>query len=211
MEQEKQLIATQSVLDGEAAERTRLARDLHDGLGGLLSVVKLNLKDMKSYTVMDGTVDRFGTALEVLDESIGELRRVAHHLMPESLMRYGLQVSLEDYCRAIPGANFQYYGDDERLDSRLEVLIYRCTYELVNNAVKYAAATIIDVQLITDNGLVSLSVRDNGCGFDPGKITDGAGLENIRTRVSVYNGKMDIHTAPGNGTEVSIEIERNNG
>ncbi len=207
LEQEKQLIAAQAELDGEAAERSRLARDLHDGLGGLLSVVKLNLKDMKSYTVMDGTdVDRFGMALDVLDESIGELRRVAHHLMPESLMRYGLRVSLEDYCRAIPVANFQYYGDDERLDSRLEVLIYRCTYELVNNAVKYATATAIDVQLMTDNGLVSLTVRDNGCGFDPGKVTDGAGLENIRTRVSAYNGKMGIHAAPGEGTEVSIEI-----
>ncbi len=209
LEQEKQLIAAQAELEGEAAERSRLARDLHDGLGGLLSIVKLNLKDMKSYTVMDGTdVDRFGKALDVLDQSIGELRRVAHHLMPESLMRYGLHVSLEDYCRAIPGASFHYYGSDTRLDSRLEVLIYRCAYELVNNAVKHAGASVINVQLMVDDGLVSLTVHDNGRGFDPSTVTSGAGLENIRTRVSAYNGKIHIHTAPGKGTEVSIEIEK---
>ncbi|MDR1171208.1 MAG: sensor histidine kinase [Bacteroidales bacterium] len=207
LEQEKQLVAAQSVLDGESSERTRLARDLHDGLGSLLSIVKLNLKDVKSHALMDLTdVERFGKALEVLDESIVELRRVAHHLMPESLMRYGLRVSLEDFCRAIPGASFQYYGNDDRPDSRLEVLIYRCTYELVNNAVKYAEATAINVQLIADDGLVSLTLHDNGCGFDPLAVTPGVGLENIRTRVSAYNGKMDIRTAQGKGTEISIEI-----
>ncbi len=208
LEQEKQLVAAQSVLDGETAERSRLARDLHDGLGGLLSVVKLNLKNTKGYAIMDDTdVDHFVKATEVLDQSIGELRRVAHHLMPESLMRYGLKVSLEDFCRAVPGADFQYLGDGLRLDSRMEVLIYRCTYELVNNAVKHAQATAINVQLLVD-GLVSLTVQDNGIGFDPVKIAAGSGLENIRTRVSAYTGKMIIQTAPGKGTEISIEIEK---
>lgn len=209
LEQEKQLIATQSVLDGETAERSRLARDLHDGLGGMLSVVKLNLKEMKTYSIVDAPdVDRFNQALGMLDQSIGELRRVAHHMMPESLMRYGLKVSLEDYCRAIPNARFQYYGSEERLDDRLEVVLYRCAYELVNNAVKYAEAMAINMQLIIDDGLVSLTVHDDGVGFDPEQVTAGSGLDNIRTRVSAYNGKMTIHSSPGNGTEVSIEIEK---
>lgn len=208
LEQEKQLIATQAVLDGETAERSRLARDLHDGLGGMLSVVKLNLKDMKGYSIMDAPdVSRFQNALQMLDDSIGELRRVAHHMMPDSLMRYGLKVSLEDFCRAIPGANFQYLGEDPRLDSRLEVLIYRCAYELINNAVKHAEADSINIQLMVDGGVVSLTVQDNGKGFDPETATGGAGLENIRTRVSAYNGRMNIYSAPGNGTEISIEIE----
>lgn len=209
LEQEKQLVATQSILDGETAERSRLARDLHDGLGGMLSVVKLNLKDMKNYSVLDSPdIDRFNNALGMLDQSIGELRRVAHHMMPESLMRYGLKISLEDYCRAIPGARFQYYGNEERLDDRLEVVLYRCAYELVNNAVKYAEATAINVQLMIENGLVSLTVHDNGIGFDPEKVTPGSGLDNIRTRVSAYNGKMMIYSSPGNGTEASVEIEK---
>ncbi len=207
LEQEKQLIAAQAVLEGEATERSRLARDLHDGLGGLLSVVKLNLKEVKSYATMDNTdVVHFGKAVEMVDESIVELRRVAHHIMPESLMRYGLRVSLEDFCRAIPMASFHYYGSDTRLDSRMEVLIYRCAYELMNNAVKHSDATIINMQLIVD-GVVSLSVQDNGCGFDPAMVASGTGLENLRARVSVYNGKMNIYSSPEKGTEVNIEIE----
>jgi signal transduction histidine kinase len=208
LEQEKQLVATQAVLDGENAERSRLARDLHDGLGGMLSVVKLNLKDMKHSAVMDGVdVERYGQALEMLDQSIGELRRVAHHIMPESLIRYGLKVSLEDFCHVIPNAHFQYLGESPRLDSRLEVLIYRCAYELINNAVKHAHATTINVQLIIDDGVISLTVHDDGIGFDPQTVNFGMGLENIRTRIAVYNGKMTIHSSPETGTEICIEIE----
>jgi len=208
LEQEKQLVATQAVLDGETAERSRLARDLHDGLGGLLSVVKLNLKDVKNYSIMDGAdTNRFNKALEVLDQSIGELRRVAHHMMPESLMRNGLKVSLEDFCRAIPGAHFQYFGNDKRLDERLEIVLYHSTYELVNNALKYANAKNINIQLMIDEDIISLTVQDDGDGFDPGSVKNGTGLTNIRTRISAYNGKMDIYSSPGNGSEISIEIE----
>lgn len=208
LKQEKQLVATQSVLDGETAERSRLARDLHDGLGGMLSIVMLNLRDVKGYYIMDGPdVDHFGKALEMLDQSIGELRRVAHHIMPESLVRYGLKVSLEDLCCAIPGAHFRYLGEDARLDSHLEVMLYRCAYELVHNALKHANATSINVQLVADNGLVSLTVHDNGTGFEPETIGNGTGLSNIRTRVSAYNGKMQIYSLPSKGTEVNIEIE----
>ncbi|MDR0753844.1 MAG: sensor histidine kinase [Prevotellaceae bacterium] len=207
-EQEKQIVAAQALIDGEAAERSRLARDLHDGLGGMLSVVKLNLKDMKGYSILDNPdVDRFNKAMDMLDRSITELRRVAHHIMPESLMRYGLKVSLDDFCRAIPGAGFRFFGDDTDLDNRLKTLIYRCAYELVNNAVKHANAANINVQLMIENGLISLSVHDNGTGFDPEKITEGSGLENVRIRVASYKGKMNIYSSPGKGTEVSIEIE----
>lgn len=210
LEQEKQLVATQAVLDGETAERSRLAKDLHDGLGGMLSVVKLNLKDMKQFAIIEGgDVEHFKKALEMLDQSISELRRVAHHIMPESLMRYGLKVSLEDFCRAIQGAHFQYLGENPRLDSRLEILIYRCAYELINNAVKHAQATAINVQLIIDEGITSLTVQDNGIGFDPKADNPGIGLENIKTRLAVYNGKMNIFSSPNNGTEISIEIEQN--
>jgi len=209
LEQEKQLIATLSVLEGETAERSRLARDLHDGLGGMLSVVRLNLKDMKSSSHMDEPdIVRLHKASEMLDQSIGELRQVAHHIMPESLIHRGLNVSLEDFCKAIPGANFHYYGNENRLDEQLEVMIYRCAHELVNNAVKHANATRIDVQLIVDTALISLTVHDNGQGFDPETIHSGSGLENIRTRVSAFNGKMNIYSTLDEGSEATIEIER---
>ncbi|MBN2261469.1 MAG: tetratricopeptide repeat protein, partial [Prolixibacteraceae bacterium] len=89
LEQEKKLVATQAVLEGETAERTRLAKDLHDGLGGMLSVVKLNLNGMKNYSVLESeNVDQFNKTVNMLDNSIKELRRIAHHMMPESLLRY---------------------------------------------------------------------------------------------------------------------------
>ncbi len=207
LEQEKQLIATQSLLKGETTERSRLARDLHDGLGGLLSVAKLNLMDVKIHPVDEQNVARFNKVVDILEESIDELRRVAHHMMPESLVNYGLRVSLEDFFRAIPVARFQYLGEDIRLDSRLEVMIYRCAHELVNNAVKYANASIINVQLLIDNGLISLTVQDNGVGFDPETVVSGSGLDNIRVRISAFNGQMQIISAPGKGTEICIEIE----
>ncbi len=208
LEQEKQLIATQAVLDGETAERTRLARDLHDGLGGMLSVVKLNLNDVKKgVSIESDDVVRFDRAMGLLDESIYELRRVAHNMMPDSLTRYGLRVSLNDFCNSIPGAVFSHYGSDERLDPKLEVMIYRTVHELVNNALKHAGATEIIVQMIQESDRVSITIQDNGHGFDPTTPSSGNGLNNIRNRVDSYNGRMDVYSEPGKGTEVSVEFK----
>lgn len=207
LEQEKQLIATQAVLDGEAAERTRLARDLHDGLGGLLSVVKLNLFDLKKGASLGGDgVASFDRAMGLLDESIGELRRVAHNMMPDSLMRYGLKVSLIDFCDSIPMAEMLWFGGDERLDPKLEMMIYRTIHELVNNALKHSGAERIIVQVVQESDRLSLTVQDNGCGFDLAAETAGAGLNNIRNRVESYNGYMDIRSASGKGTEINVEF-----
>lgn len=207
LEQEKQLVATQALLDGETAERSRLARDLHDGLGGLLSVLKLNLSEIKKSSLTKDDEEYFEKASEILDESNKELRRIAHHMMPASLMKAGLKTSLSDFCQAIPGVTFQYQGKDIRLDERLEVTLYRCTYELINNAVKYADATKIDVQLLVKDNLISLSVYDDGIGFDPTSVTTGSGLDNIRARIATFNGKMYISSSE-KGTEFTIEIER---
>ncbi len=208
LEKEKQLVATQAVLDGETTERARLARDLHDGLGGMLSVVKLNLNDMKNgVSIESEDLVRFNRVVGLLDESIQELRRVAHNMMPDSLARYGLRVSLGDFCNSIPGAVFSHYGVDERLDSKLEVMIYRTVHELVNNALKHAVATEIIVQMIQDYDRVSITVQDDGRGFDPAAATSGTGLNNIRNRVGSYNGRMDVYSEPGKGTEINVEFK----
>lgn len=208
LEQEKQLITTQALLEGETNERKRLARDLHDGLGGILSVAKLHLKDLENlYKEENVTSSRFKNTFHALDTGMRELRRIAHHMMPESLMRSGLKTSIDDFCKVIPGAHFDYIGKEKRLDTHLEILIYRCVYELVNNALKYAEATHIKVQMIVEDHLIALTVQDDGIGFEPENITPGAGLENIRNRVAAYNGLMNLYTSPGKGTEVMIEIE----
>jgi len=209
LEQEKQLVATQSVLDGETAERARIARDLHDGLGGMLSVVKLNLINMKGNAFLpESDVPAFHNALEMLDGSIRELRRVAHNLMPESLLRFGLKAALTDFCRNIEQINLHFFGDERRLEEKFEITVYRIILELVNNALKHAEAQQINVQVIVENDRINLVVQDDGKGFNPADTDTGktTGLNSIHSRVESLGGRIELISAPGNGTEVQIEF-----
>lgn len=207
LEQEKQLVAVQATLDGEAAERTRLAKDLHDGLGSMLSLVKFNLPQVKGDAVLEAIdVSRFRNALGMLDDSIRELRRVAHHMMPESLLRYGLKASLSDFCAAIPIADFHYFGDETRLSEKLEIMIYRCIHELVSNAIKHAQSNHINVQLVQEEDRISFTVQDDGKGFDQEQVTEGMGLKNVRQRVAAFQGEVHVYSSE-QGTEIHVELE----
>ncbi|MDR0505883.1 MAG: sensor histidine kinase [Dysgonamonadaceae bacterium] len=200
-------IATQAVLDGEVQERTRLARDLHDGLGSMLASIKVNLQNAKREIL--GESKHYSLAINILDDSMKELRRIAHHLMPELLMRCGLKTSLETFCQSIPNTEFYYFGEDTRFDSKLETLIYRSAHELIYNALKHAEASQTNVQLIQESERISLTVQDNGKGFDPSRKTVGMGLNNIRQRVAVFNGEFCISSELGNGTEINMEFHLN--
>jgi signal transduction histidine kinase len=208
LEQEKQLIATQAVLDGETTERARLARDLHDSLGSMLTGVKLSLLDMKKDVKLEYVdVQRFDKAMGMLDQSVKEMRRVAHHLMPDSLSRFGLKPAVSNFCNNFPAVSFAYFGDESRLDSKLEVMIYRSIYELVNNALKHSGAGKILVQIIQEPDRIAFTVQDNGCGFNPSAVGQGMGLHNIRTRVAAYNGILNIDSRPKEGTEINVELK----
>ncbi|GAB3026138.1 hypothetical protein GCM10027051_33630 [Niabella terrae] len=206
LEQEKQLVAVQAALDGEASERSRLARDLHDGLGSMLSMVKVNLPVVRGNAFIEEVdASRFQTALGMLDDSIKELRRVAHHMMPESLLRFGLRASLADFCQAIPIAEFHYFGNEQRLEEKMEIMIYRCIHELVNNALKHAAASQIHVQLVQETDRISFTVQDDGKGFDRAATTEGMGLKNVRQRVTAFGGELNIYSS-GQGTEIHVDL-----
>jgi signal transduction histidine kinase len=208
LEQEKRLIATQAVLDGEVQERTRLARDLHDGLGSILAATRYNLIDIRKSLVMGPVeAERFDNLVSLLNDSMREMRHVAHHLMPESLGNAGLKQSIADFCNSVPVVKFSYYGDDTRLDSRLEVMIYRIMHELVSNALKHSGALHILVEVAQDANRIFLTVQDNGCGFDASVKSQGMGLTNIRNRVAAYNGNVEIHSVAGEGTEINVEFQ----
>ena len=211
LEQEKQLIATQALLDGETQERTRLARDLHDGLGSILAAAKYNLADARKTPVTELiNLELLDKALGLLDESMSEMRRVAHHLMPESLTRYGLKQAITDFCKSIPVAKFVYYGDESRLDPKINVMLYRIMHELVGNALKHSGASQILVQIVQEADRIALTVQDNGCGFDVSTQSNGMGLANIRNRVAAYNGNLLIDSTAGVGTEVNVELKVKN-
>lgn len=213
LEKEKQLVATHAVLAGEENERRRLARDLHDGLGSILTGVKLKLANMKGNYILDeeNRTD-FGNALTMLDSAVSELRRVAHNLMPEALIKYGLKDALEDFCTNLENSNvkviFRFYGNFSRVDQKLETGSFRIVQELVNNALKHSGATQIIVQMVQEDSRLSLSVQDNGKGFDKNIIDkiNTVGLNSIKSRVASLNDLIDIYTEEGKGTEIEVEF-----
>lgn len=208
LEQEKELIVTRSALAAEKTEREIIARDLHDGIGVMLSVVKNNLSIMKSDSTLENAkADYFAKALDMLDKSIAELRRVAHHIMPATLINKGLAIALDDFCRSIPEVDFHFTESGRRFDSEKELVLYRCAYELVNNALRHAEASHIDVHLNIDEKTVYLSVVDNGCGFNPETVSMGMGINNMRSRLSAFGGCMNIYSEPGKGAEINIELD----
>ncbi len=208
LQHEKQFIATQALLDGETAERSRLARDLHDGLGGMLSAVKLNLFDIKKGALLEsGDILRFNNVLKMLDNSIQELRRISHNMMPEALARYGLKIALTDLCHSFSNVNFHYFGTEARLESKLEIMIYRIVSELVNNALRHAEAGEINVQLVQEPSRTSVTVQDNGKGFNTEIETRGMGLKNIQNRVTSFNGTMNVCSKENEGTEINVDFK----
>ncbi|RYF99530.1 MAG: sensor histidine kinase [Chitinophagaceae bacterium] len=214
LEKDKQLVAVDSLLKGQEDERSRLAKELHDGLGGLLSGVKFSLRNMKDNLVI--TPDNmavFERSIDMLDTSIRELRRVAHNMMPEMLTRFGLDEALKEFCNAVTSTQlvavkYQSVGLTNRLEKSTEILIYRIIQELINNVLKHASATELFVQVIKEDTRLNLIVEDNGKGFDPTLLAQskGAGWANIRSRVEYLKGQLDIHTEPGKGVLINIEF-----
>lgn len=215
LETEKQLAATEAVLKGEEQERTRLAKDLHDGLGGMLSGIKYTLNNMKGNLIMtEENAQAFGRSIDMLDSSIREMRRVAHNMMPEALVKFGLDTALKDFCIDInkSGAlqvQYQSIGlDGIDIEQTKSVTIYRIVQELLNNTMKHASAKNALVQLSYNDANLTITVEDDGKGFNAAvlKQSKGIGWSNIQNRVEFLKGKWDVDSQPGKGTSVNIEM-----
>jgi signal transduction histidine kinase len=198
LEQERQIAAARSAIEIESAERMRIARDLHDDINPMLASIKFSLVD---------DVEALQKARALLDHSMEEVRRIAHNLMPASLERFGMRAAIEDFCSSLPNVHFRFFGDGRRIDNSIEILMYRCVHELVYNAVKYADASSINVQLEQSAERVALTVQDNGRGFDPASARCGMGLRNLRDRLIAFSGTMEIVSNQGEGSETYIELK----
>jgi signal transduction histidine kinase len=196
-------------------ERTRLAKDLHDGLGSILSSAKYSFSNMKeTLPITPVTAAAFDRSMGMLDLSISELRRIAHNMMPEALVKFGLDTALRDFCHSVErsGALQLTYQSFEIQENSIPAItagsVYRIIQELVNNILKHASATTALVQLIRKGDTLSITVEDNGRGFNASILesSDGSGYLNLRNRVEYLNGTLDIQTAPDKGTSVNIEI-----
>ncbi|TAD82824.1 MAG: hypothetical protein EAY75_15790 [Bacteroidetes bacterium] len=213
LENEKQLLASQAMLKGQEDERSRVAKDLHDGIGGMLSGIKLSLGAMKGNLILTEQSARlFEGALYKLDETIAEMRRVAHSMMPEALLQLGLTAAVADYCAGVDAAgqlklNYQHYGLEERLPAETEIVVYRMVQELITNVLKHAHATQAIVQLTRHQQLLQLTVEDNGVGMPPHlQQANGSGLRSLQARATYVKASIDVKSAPGQGTSVHLEI-----
>ncbi len=214
LEKDKQLLAIDAMLKGQEDERSRIAKDLHDGLGGMLSGVKLSFVNMKENMIMDAeSVLSFEKSIMQLDNTITELRKVAHNLMPEALVKFGLNNAVADFCNAMQLASkikiiFEPMGIERQLSNTADLYIYRIIQELVNNAIKHAAPNQILVQLTKSSDKVLLTVEDDGKGFHE-EILDavqGMGWKNLQQRIDYFKGKIELITGAGEGTSVNIEL-----
>jgi len=215
LEKERQLLAAHGVMQGQVEERTRLAKDLLDGLGSILSSAKYSFSNMKeTLPATPVTTAAFDRSMGMLDLSISELRRIAHNMMPEALVKFGLDTALRDFCNSVEQSGalqLRYQSFQIREDSIPAITagsVYRIIQELVNNILKHAGATMALVQLIRKEDTLSITVEDNGRGFNASilETSDGSGYLNLRSRVEYLNGTLDIQTGPDKGTSVNIEI-----
>lgn len=206
--QQQKLAVGEALLEGEERERQRIARDLHDGLGGALSGIKIKL-DGLSRNVPTAPLHEI---ISQLEGSIGELRRIAQNMMPGSLNRSGLEVAIRDLCASITSdhteVEFQANGIRQDIPIGTQVHIYRIVQELLANALKHGQAGKVMIQCVQDGGTFLITVEDNGQGFNTHTVTasKGIGLSNVKNRVKYLRGNVDIESVVNDGTTINIEL-----
>jgi signal transduction histidine kinase len=204
------------MLEGQEKERSRIARDLHDGLGNLLSTLKVNFSSLQINFDDNNSQKIYGVASEMIDEACTEVRKIAHEMMPQALNKLGLIKALEDLVIKMNNthdfdAQFHVFGREKKLDDNTNVMLFRIVQELLNNVVKYAEAEEVLVQLTFSDDLLNLTVEDDGKGFDPLTVkTDaGMGLKSVEFRTGYIGGNYEINSRPGKGTLVNINMPLN--
>ena len=214
LEKDKQLLAVDAMLKGQEDERNRIAKDLHDGLGGMLSGVKISFMNMKENMIMTAeNVVIFERSINALDNTISELRKVAHNLMPEALVKFGLNDAIKDFCMSMQSSTnsnitYENMGVSRSLGNTGDIYIYRIIQELISNAIKHGEPKQIFVQLTTTPTKILITVEDNGKGLDVNKLaaSKGIGIANIKHRVNYFKGQIEFQNNVPSGTVVNIEL-----
>lgn len=201
-----------AVLEAEEKARAHIAKDLHDGLGQLLSTAKLNISGLEDEVNEEDKV-LVQNSMNLIDEAVNEVRTISHNMMPAALMEYGLVSAIESLTNTINKSkalhvNFSCKGMDNRLEENKEIALYRVIQEILNNMIKYAQADQVIIALKRVNDKVSLSISDNGQGFDVNTIhySKGIGWRNIFSRISMVNGEIDVVSDKAKGTNIRIEL-----
>lgn len=211
-EQEKlrlEKINTSTIIIAQEQERKRISEELHDGVGQLLSAIKLNI------CALDNSEnEKIKNAIILVDSSCEEIRNISHNLMPYSLSKVGLLESIKEFAKKINSSgkvNIQVGGElDEKSILNKEIHLYRIIQEVLNNSLKHANASIITIQFNDEKNEVSVSIEDNGIGFNKEVIdkSKGNGWANIKSRLAIINGSFEIDSKINKGTAMHIYIAK---
>jgi signal transduction histidine kinase len=218
LERQQQVVSLQSMINGQETERTRIAKDLHDGLGGLFSTVKMYFSTLQYETAQLKDNELFQKSYRIVDTASEEVRRIAHNMMPEVLMKLGLSNALKDLCDSISAGklltvSLEVHGMNQRLNVNTEIMLFRIIQELLNNIIKHAHATEAIIQFIREGSRLSVIVEDNGRGFNTqgADVQKQAGIATIKSRVDYLNGKISIDSQHNVGTTVMMDFLINEG
>ena len=210
IQKEQEVLTLESLMEGEEKERFRIAKELHDGVNVDLSAIKYKLTSLleKNNQVINEVVT-------MIDKSCEQVRAISHNLVPPSLKDFSLIETLEDFCNTTnslhkPEVLFNHIGETVNISKKAEVNIFRIVQELINNSIKHAQASEIDVQISHRDNIIQLTVEDNGVGFDTKTITsNGIGLQNVQSRVDYLQAKLDFNSNE-KGTSYIIDINTDN-
>lgn len=211
LEEEKKHLAARFLVEGEEKERKRVAMELHDNLGVLLSATKMQFSEIRDKS--PDNADLITRATKYLEQASSDVRKISHNLMPGLLTKLGLFEALEDLFENLDehegmDAIMDVIGPKSRLDDNMEIMIYRMVQEIVNNTLKHAKATKIDMTMVINAEELNISYVDNGKGFDVNETLKKKtlGLQSIQSRVKFLNGLISIISSTGEGTFYRICI-----
>jgi signal transduction histidine kinase len=199
-------------------ERQRIARELHDGIGQNLHLIRLKLKTIEESQSKSFSETDYNTLFNSIESSINELKEIIYNLKPKNLDEIGLGSSLRILTKRISEetgikGTVDIYGSEERLNKRLELTLYRLTQEALSNIVKHSRAKEFNIQIMNNEDIIKLIISDDGVGFDPAyknhkSNSSGFGLLNMQERIDSYNGKLKIDSSEGKGTLIITEIPK---
>lgn len=205
-----------AVINSQEKERNRFARDLHDGFGQLISVLKLNLSMLteKDAQFPEKRMEVFKNGESVINDMYTELRSICFDLMPQTLIKKGLTLALKEFGERINqskkvSCEVIVFANQERLSEIIEISLFRISQEWVNNILKYGQAEHITIQLTRDEGEITLTIEDDGHGFDPRSFFEGKGngWRNIQTRLNLIKGHFDLDSQmQRRGTMITVNV-----
>jgi signal transduction histidine kinase len=213
VQQEKEIQLLQAVMQGEEKERSRIAKDLHDGVAGMLAAVKMHFNSIALQVGGVLQTEGYQQGILLLDDASVEVRKTSHNLMPEVLFQHGLDEAIRRYSSNVTNSSkllvqYDSIGEMGRFVDSFELSVYRIVQELLNNIVKHSKASEAIVQLSFQDKLLSITIEDNGIGFTKGgQQKDGMGLRSLQSRVKAMNGKIEFDSTAGQGLNAYLEFE----